>query len=278
MAMGKLPTRPLGKTGLQVPILAFGASPLGGIYQASKDEVGIEAVHEAFKLGMNFFDTSPHYGPIRSEKVLGQALKSLPRDKYILETKVGRYGEENFDFSAETVTRSLKESLQRLNVDYVDIVHVHDVEFRDLDQICKETFPALQKLKQEGLLRFIGFSCFPLKPYKYIIDKLPEGTVDVILSYAHYSLQNTTLTDIVPYLKGKGIGIVNASPLALGLLGPHGPPEWHPAPQKVKDTCKAAVDAASKRGVDITRLAIQYSLQNEDFATTLVGMHTPEEA
>lgn len=277
MPLGKLPTRPLGSTGLQVPVLGFGGSPLGGIYQASKDDVGIAAVHEAFKLGLNYFDTSPLYGALRAEKVLGQALKDLPRDKIIVATKCGRYGEDDFDFSADNVTKSVHESLKRLQIPYIDLLQCHDVEFVDLDQIVNETIPALQKLKQAGLIRHIGINCYPLKPYKHILDRIPEGAVDTILSYCHYSINNTTLTSIVPYLQSKGVGIINASPLSMGLLGPHGPADWHPAPQEVKETCRKAVAAAQKRGVDITSLAIRFALQNEDLATTLVGMCTPDE-
>ncbi|KAB1213251.1 L-galactose dehydrogenase [Morella rubra] len=188
------------------------------------------AVREAFRLGINFFDTSPYYGETLSEKVLGKALKALgaPRQDYIVSTKCGRYI-EGFDFSAERVTRSIDESLARLQLDYVDILLCHDIEFGSLDQVVNETMPALQKLKEAGKIRFIGVTGLPLEVFMYVLDRVPPGTVDVILSYCHYSINDSTLEDLLPYLKSKGVGIITASPLAMGLLTESGPPRLAPS-------------------------------------------------
>ena len=105
------------------------------LVQEIDEAEGIAAVHEAFKLGVNLFDTSPFYGTTRSERVLGKALVGLPRDQIVVATKVGRYGAEDFDFSAERVTRCFHESLERLQLSYVDIVQCHDVEFGDLGRV-----------------------------------------------------------------------------------------------------------------------------------------------
>ncbi|KAK9909287.1 hypothetical protein WJX75_000053 [Coccomyxa subellipsoidea] len=162
----QVPRRKLGNTGLEVPIIGFGASPLGGIYQEPLDEsLAIEAVHEAFKFGINLFDTSPYYGLTRSEKVLGRALKCLPRDKIILATKV----------------------------EYIDIIQTHDIEFGDLEQVITETLPALQKLKEQGLVRFIGITGLPLKIFQTVLDRVEPGVIDVVLSYCHYCLSDTSL-------------------------------------------------------------------------------------
>ncbi|KAB1211823.1 L-galactose dehydrogenase [Morella rubra] len=193
------------------------------------------AVCETFWLGINFFDTSPYYGMTLPEKVLGKALKVLgaSRQDYIVSTKCGRYI-EGFDFSAERVTRSIDKSLARLQLDYVDILQCHDIEFGSLDQDVNETIPTLRKLKEVGKIRFIGVIGLPLEVFTFVLDRVPPGTVDVILSYCHYSINDSTLEDLLPYLKSKGVGIITASPLAMGLLTGVVPPDWHPASSELK--------------------------------------------
>eukprot|EP01018_Ginkgo_biloba_P002172 Gb_13838 [translate_table: standard] len=227
--------RELGKTGLKLSCLGFGASPLGNVFGTVDEEDAIASVHEAVRLGINFFDTSPYYGGTLSEQVLGKALKTLtvPRDQYIISTKCGRY-KEGFDFSAERVTRSIDESLARLNLDYVDILQCHDIEFGSLNQVIDETIPALQKLKETGKIRYIGITGLPLKIFPYVLDRVAPGSVDVILSYCHYGINDSSLEDLLPYLKSKGVGVISASPLSMGLLTEGGPPEWHPAPSELK--------------------------------------------
>ncbi|KIY92829.1 hypothetical protein MNEG_15134 [Monoraphidium neglectum] len=179
--MAKLPKRVLGSTGLQVSVLGFGASPLGSVFEDINEAEGIASVHEAFRLGINFFDTSPFYGATKSETVLGKALKDLPRDEIVVASKVGRYGPELFDFSAERVTASVTESLARLQVPYIDLIQCHDIEFGDLDQIVNETLPALAALKARGLVRFVGITGLPLGIFPYVLDRAPPGSVDVAL-------------------------------------------------------------------------------------------------
>ncbi|CAA7037755.1 unnamed protein product [Microthlaspi erraticum] len=271
--------RPLGNTGLKVSSVGFGASPLGSHYSPVAEDDGIAAVREAFRLGINFFDTSPYYGGTLSEKVLGKALKALqvPRSDYIVATKCGRYVEEGFDFSAERVRKSIDESLENLQLDYVDILHCHDIEFVSLDQIVNETIPTLQKLKQEGKIRFIGITGLPLNIFTYVLDRVPPGTVDVILSYCHLSINDSTLLDLVPYLKSKGVGVISASPLSMGLFTKQGPPEWHPASPEIKSACKAAVAHCKSKGKKMTKLAMQYSLANKEVSSVFVGMGSVSE-
>ncbi|KAK9073981.1 hypothetical protein SSX86_006576 [Deinandra increscens subsp. villosa] len=273
-----LELRSLGNTGLKLSCVGFGASPLGSVFGPVSDEQAIATVREAFRLGINFFDTSPFYGGTLSEKVLGKALKAVgvPRNEYIVSTKCGRY-KEGFDFSAERVTKSIDESLERLQMEYVDIFQCHDIEFGSLDQIINETIPALQKLKEAGKIRFIGITGLPLGIFSYVLDRVPPGTVDVILSYCHYGIIDTTLEDLLPYLKSKGVGVISASPLSMGLLTESGPPEWHPASPELKAACQAAVAFCKKKGKDISKLAMQYSLCNKDISTILVGMRSVEQ-
>ncbi|XP_020594451.1 L-galactose dehydrogenase, partial [Phalaenopsis equestris] len=230
-----LERRNLGKTGLQLGCIGFGASPLGNVFGLVSPDDALAAVRRALALGINFFDTSPYYGATLSETVLGNCLHDLavPREDIIVSTKCGRYA-DGFDFSADRVTRSIDESLARLRLDYVDILHCHDIEFGSLDQIVNETIPALQKIRAEGKARFIGITGLPLGIFTYVLDRVPMGSVDVILSYCHYGVNDSTLADLIPYLKSKGVGVISASPLAMGLLTESGPPDWHPASPELK--------------------------------------------
>ncbi|CAG7898280.1 unnamed protein product [Brassica rapa] len=270
--------RPLGNTGLKVSAVGFGASPLGSHYTPVAQDDAIAAVREAFRHGVNFFDTSPYYGGTVSEKVLGKALKALqvPRSDYIVATKCGRY-EDGFDFSAERVRKSIDESLENLQLDYVDILHCHDIEFWSLDQIVSETIPTLQKLKEEGKIRFIGITGLPFNVFTYVLDRVPPRTIDVILSYCHYSINDSTLLDMLPYFKSKGVGVITASPLSMGLFTEQGPPEWHPASPEIKSACKFAVAHCKSKGKKITKLALQYSLANKAISSVLVGMGSVSE-
>lgn len=265
--------RKLGKTGLDVSILSFGASSLGGVFRPIDDDEGIRALRVALDLGVNLIDCSPFYGITRAETVLGKALCGVPRDTYVLATKVGRYGEAEFDFSAKRVTSSVDESLQRLGVDHIDIIQCHDIEYTSLDQIVDETIPALRQVQETGKARFVGITGFPLAIFPAIMDRID---VDTVLSYAHYSLNDTTLGGLLPYLQEKDVGIIGASPLSMGLLTNRGSPDWHPATDEIKGGCAAAAAFCREQGVDIAQLAVQYSLRNRDIHSTLVGTANPD--
>ncbi|XP_042377065.1 L-galactose dehydrogenase-like [Zingiber officinale] len=276
--MATLERRELGNTGFKLSCVGFGASPLGKVFGDVSHEDALAAVRLALQSGINFFDTSPFYGGTLSETVLGNCLSELqvPREEFIVSTKCGRY-KDGFDFSAQRVTRSIDESLARLKLDYVDILHCHDIEFGSLDQIVNETIPALQKIKESGKARFIGITGLPLGIFTYVLDRVPPGSVDVVLSYCHYGINDSTLVDLLPYLKSKGVGVITASPLAMGLLTDVGPPEWHPAPSELKSACKAAAAHCKEKGKNISKIALQYSLMNKEIATVLVGMNSSKQ-
>lgn len=270
--------RSLGKTGLNVSVLSFGASSLGGVFRNVDDQAGIRAVRTALDLGINLIDVSPYYGLTKAETVLGKALQGIPRDRFYLATKCGRYGAniEDFDFSAARVTRSVDESLSRLGVKYLDIIQVHDMEFGDASQIVNETVPALVKLKERGKASFVGLSGLPLKMFVKVIEQLPPHTIDTVLSYCHYELNDTALLGILPFLEQCGIGAINASPLGMGLLSLRGTPDWHPAPDNVKQLCRKAAEHCQSKGADIITLAMQFSVAQPRIATTLFGTANPE--
>jgi len=267
--------RTLGKTGLKVSALSFGASSLGGVFRDVQHDEAIRAVHVSLDLGINFIDVSPYYALTKAETVLGAALKGIARDRYILATKVGRYGHTiaDFDFSAKRVTASVDESLARIGVDHIDVIQCHDIEFGNLDQVVNETLPALRKLQQSGKVRFVGITGLPLRVFQYVADR---AEIDTILSYCHYELNDTALIDLVPELKQKNVGVISASPLGMGLLSNRGTPDWHPAPALVKDTCAKAAAYCRERGASIEKLAVQFAVAQPEITTTLVGSANPD--
>ena len=147
-----LPTRPLGRTGLELPVLSFGASSLGAEFRNVSVEEALASVRVALECGLSFIDTSPFYGRGMSEVLLGIALKGVPRESYILGTKLGRYDLHHFDFSAKRVAESVDVSLHRLGTDHLDIVLCHDIEFVDMRQIVEETIPMLRTLQRRGTM------------------------------------------------------------------------------------------------------------------------------
>lgn len=266
-------TRRLGQTDLHVPILSFGASSLGAEFRSvTLDEV-LASVRVALDCGLTLIDTSPFYGRGMSEVLLGVALKGVPRDSYTLCTKLGRYDLAHFDFSAKRVAESVDVSLHRLGTAHLDIVLCHDIEFVPLQQIVDETIPALRKIQQAGKVRYIGFSGYPMKIFRYILE---QTTVDCVLSYNQYTLQNTRFADeAVPYLKTKGVGAMNAGPFSARLLTNAPLPAWLKEPETVKDAARQAAAHCAGRGVDIAKLALQFSLANPGIATTVAGSANP---
>ncbi len=266
-------TRSLGKTGLKLPILSFGASSLGAEFRSVKLDEALESVRVALDCGLNFIDTSPFYGRGMSEVLLGIALQGVPRDSYTLCTKLGRYDLPHFDFSAKRVAESVDVSLHRLRTDHLDIVLCHDIEFVPMQQIVDETIPALRKQVQAGKVKFIGFSGYPMKIFKFILD---QTSVDCVLSYNQYTLQNTRFADeAVPYLKAKGVGVMNAGPFSARLLTNAPLPTWLKEPENVKSAARAAAAHCASKGVDIAQLALQFSLANPDITTTVSGSANP---
>ena len=264
----------LGKTDIYLPPYSVGTSTFGKMYgDITQENINI-IVRKSIQNGLNYFDTSPYYGKKLSEINLGKALSGIERDKFIISTKVGRYDDDIFDFSETTIMRSINESLERLQLDYVDILYAHDVEFGDIDMIINETLPALQKIKDAGLTRYIGFSCYPIKLIQTLIERT-DINIDVVLSYGHYCLINDTLVDIIPFLNQNNIGLVNASPLCMGLLTNSSPPDWHPSTSEMIDAIDYVThQLQTKYKIKIEDLALNFPLRNEYITTTLVGIRT----
>lgn len=266
-------TRRLGQTDLQLPILSFGASSLGAEFRKVTLDEALSSVRVALECGLNFIDTSPFYGRGMSEVLLGIALRGVPRESYTLCTKLGRYDLEHFDFSAKRVAESVDVSLHRLGTDHLDIVLCHDIEFVPMQQIVDETIPALRRIQQAGKVRYIGISGYPMKIFRFILE---QAKVDCVLSYNQYTLQNTRFADeIVPYLKAKGVGAMNAGPFSARLLTNAPLPAWLKEPEEVKAAARKAAALCASRGVDIAQLAVQFSIAHPDIATTVAGSANP---
>lgn len=275
--------REIGKTGMKVSALSFGASSLGGVFHNIDEGRAIDAVYTAIDCGMNFIDVSPYYGHYKAETVLGKALKNIDRSKYYLSTKVGRYGKDGkntWDYSAKRVTDSVYESMERLNIDHIDLINVHDIEFADrfysLDMIVEETLPALVELKQKGVVSHVGITDLQLPNIKYVIDHVAPGTVESVLCFCHYCLNDDAIADYLDYFEERGIGVINASPLSMGLLSQRGVPDWHPAPKPLVEVCRRAAEYCNEVGYPIEKLAMQYSVGNPRVTTTLFSSANPD--
>lgn len=267
-------TRRLGKTDLELPILSFGASSLGQEFRRVTLDEALRSVRVALDVGLNFIDTSPFYGRGMSEVLLGMALRDVPRDEYLLCTKLGRYDLQHFDFSARRVVESVDVSLHRLGTDHLDIVLCHDVEFVKMDEIVQETLPALRRMCELGKVRYIGFSGYPQKIFKWICDRFE---VDCVLSYNQHTLQNTRFVEeTVPYLEAQGVGAMNAGPFSARLLTDAPLPDWLKEPESVKVAARKASALCRERGASLAQLALQFSCAHPSIATTIAGSANPE--
>jgi aryl-alcohol dehydrogenase-like predicted oxidoreductase len=209
-----------------------------------------------------------------SEVMLGLALRDVPRDDYLLCTKLGRYDLAHFDFSARRVAESVDVSLHRLGTDHLDIMLCHDIEFVPMQQIVDETLPALRAAQQAGKVRFIGFSGYPQKIFRFICD---QTDVDCVLNYNQYTLQNTRFADeTIPYLQAKGIGVMHAGPFSARLLTDAPLPPWLKEPEEVKAAARKAVQFCQEQGSSLAKLALQFSVANPAIATTVAGSANPE--
>ena len=227
---------------------------------------------------MNLIDVSPYYGHYKAETVLGKALKEMPREGYYLSTKVGRYGQDGvntWDYSGKRAQESVYESMERLHVDHIDLINVHDIEFADLQQVVDETLPALVELKRQGVVSHVGITDLQLKNLQWVVDHVPEGTVETVLNFCHFCLNDDALTDYLDYFESKQIGVINASPFGMGLLSERGVPDWHPAPQALVEACQRAVQHCRAHHYPIDKLAIQYAVSNPRISSTLFSSANP---
>ena len=261
----------LGKTGIHVSEIGFGTSSLAGVFHPVSEKQAIEAVAEALNIGINYFDTAPLYGNNLAEIRLGKALKSIPREQYILASKVGRFHNDEFDFSASRVIDSFHNSCKRLDTDYIDIYQAHDIDFANEQQLINETLPALVELKTQGKVKHIGITGLKIETLANIANQFP---IDTLLSFCRCSLIDNRLNTLSNKLDTKSIAIINASPLVMGLLTEVGPISWHPASSLARTKAKKAVSLCKENNIPIEKIAIQTAIKQArtyGACTTLIG-------
>ncbi len=269
---------------MKISHLSFGASSLGSVFRETKEKESFEAVEAAIEGGINFIDVSPYYGHYKAETVLGKALRNIPRDRYFLSTKVGRYGKDGkntWDYSAQRVTDSVYESMERLGIDFIDLINVHDIEFQaalpgGLQKVVDETLPALFELKAKGVVGHVGITDLQLQNLKWVVEHSEKGAVESILNFCHYTLNDDALEDYLGFFEMYGVGVINASPLSMGLLSQRGVPVWHPAPKPLVKACQRAAEFCREKGYPIEKLAIQYSVSCPRIASTLFSSANPD--
>lgn len=269
---------------MKISHLSFGASSLGSVFRETKEKESFEAVEAAIEGGINFIDVSPYYGHYKAETVLGKALRNIPRDRYFLSTKVGRYGKDGkntWDYSAQRVTDSVYESMERLGIDFIDLINVHDIEFQaalpgGLQKVVDETLPALFELKAKGIVGHVGITDLQLQNLKWVVEHSEKGAVESILNFCHYTLNDDALEDYLGFFEMYGVGVINASPLSMGLLSQRGVPVWHPAPKPLVKACQRAAEFCREKGYPIEKLAIQYSVSCPRIASTLFSSANPD--
>ena len=265
--------RPLHGTGLDLSVLGFGASSIGAEFRPIDVGEALRCVNIALERGMNYIDTAAYYGRGMSEVMLGRVLPQIPRDSYILSSKLGRYAPQHFDFSAKRVAESVDISLERMQIDHIDIMFCHDIEFVDLDQVVNETIPALREQVEKGKVRFIGVSGYPMKIFT---EMLSRSDLDVVLTYNHYTLQNDMALSLIEPCREQNVGLINAAPFSARLLTNLELPVWHKATDEVREIAAKAAAHVRDRGSDIAKLALQYSVANEDFSSCVTGSANPD--
>ena len=266
----------LGKTGLTVSEVSFGSSSLAGVFHPVSEQEAISAVSQALDIGINYFDTAPLYGNTLAESRLGKALQSIPRDSYILATKTGRYHNDEFDFSAARVNSSFAESCRRLKTDYIDIFQAHDIEHTSQEQLLNETLPALETLKNQGKVRYIGITGLDLNT---LVNIANAYSIDTLLSFCRCSIVDDRLSEATQQLEDKSIGIINASPFSMGLLTLRGPIDWHPATKVMREKALEAKQYCERYHKDFEKTVFQSSIRQASeikTSTTLAGSGVAE--
>lgn len=233
-------------------------------------------VQKALAQGVHAFDTSPYYGP--AEEILGAALDTdlvhnhYPRDQYFILTKAGRIASDLFDYSAEAIRTSVQRSCKRLRTDYLDVVYCHDCEFVS----PQEVLGAIRELRrirdEEGTLNYVGISGYPVPVLCELAEMILRETgepLDIVQSYANFTLQNTRLlSEGLQRLVNAGVDVVtNASPLGMGLLRTNGPSvgamgNWHPSPDELRQACIDAGRWADSKGEKLEIVAVRFALEN----------------
>ncbi|TDD88329.1 aldo/keto reductase [Actinomadura darangshiensis] len=289
MRIGDL--RRLGRSQVEVTALSFGGAAIGGLYAPVPDDEATAALKRALSHGMRYFDTAPHYGAGRSERRLGMALGSSGA---VVSTKVGRLlrprepGEEPddegfmgepplkrvWDFSADGVRRSLTQSLERLGLDRVDVVYIHDPDFHE-DRVYAETYPALARLRDEGVVGAIGAGMNQAAMLTRFVRRLD---LDVVLCAGRLALLDRTAeAELLPACLERGTSVVVGGVYNSGVLAGGGTFDYVPAPAEIRAKAARLRDVCAAHGVPLRAAALQFPARHAAVASVLVGCRSPAE-
>ncbi|TGJ81934.1 hypothetical protein E0Z10_g6820 [Xylaria hypoxylon] len=271
-----------------IPPLVLGTATFNTQYVPDPfDLPAASIVSRALDLGITAFDTSPYYGP--SEIILGNALahpsvtSRHSRSSYFLVTKAGRIAGDEFDYSPEWIRYSVCRSLERLHTPYLDLVYTHDVEFVSPTEVLAAVRELRRLRDEEGLLRYVGISGYPVEKLCDLAEMILRETgepLDAVLSYGHFTIQNTTLgkaDDAMRRFQDTGVDVVlNASMLGMGLLTTRGADagpmaSWHPSPEGLRQACQDLVPIAVDAGEKLEVVAIRWALDNWSVAGAARG-------
>ena len=297
--MSTLGRSALGRSGVEVSALSFGAAGIGNLFTEIGDEQADEAVDAAWSGGIRYFDTAPHYGIGLSERRLGAALRDRPRAEYTLSTKVGRLLEPTeadaggddlangfavpathrrvWDFSAQGVRRSIEASLERLGLDRVDIVYLHDPDDH-AEQAFQEGYPALEKLRSEGVVGAIGAG---MNQAEMLTRFVRDTDVDVVLCAGRYTLlDHTALTELLPAAQERGTSVVIGGAFNSGLLAdprPGATYNYQAAPAELLDRALRLKEIAERHDTTLRAAALAFPAAHPAVASVLVGARSAHE-
>ncbi len=287
----------LGRSGVEVSALSFGAAGIGNLYAELGDEQVRATVEAAWAVGMRYFDTAPHYGLGLSERRLGSALRERPRSAYTVSTKVGRLLEPTdgggddlangfavpstyrrvWDFSADGVRRSLEASLERLGLDRVDVVYLHDPDDH-AEQAFHEGYPALEKLRSEGVVRAIGAG---MNQAEMLTRFVRDTDVDVVLCAGRYTLlDQRALAELLPAARERGTSVVIGGAFNSGLLAdpkPGATYNYAEAPAELLDRALRLKAVADRHGTTLRAAALAFCAAHPAVASVLVGVRSAAE-
>ncbi len=285
--------------------LGFGAAGIGNLYRAVSDDDAAAAVHAAWDGGVRYFDTAPHYGLGLSERRLGAALVDKPRTDFLVSTKVGRLlvpagplgpgqvrarDDEGFDVPADTIRfwdpseagirRSLEESLQRLGLDYVDVLYLHDPDVYDLEAGIRQALPALERMRAEGLVKAIGVGANTVSALQECVLR---ADLDLIMLASRYTmLEQPALAELLPACTARGVGVVNVGVFNSGLLARKTVPndaryDYGQAPAPVLERARTLAACCTEFGVELPTAALQFSLQHPAVRSVVVGVSSADQ-
>ncbi|WP_433464230.1 aldo/keto reductase [Spirillospora sp. CA-128828] len=287
--------RRLGHSSVPVTALSFGSAAVGGLYAPVPREQSTATVRRALELGVRYLDTAPHYGAGTAERRLGAVLADEPRASFTISTKVGRLlrprraGEapddsgfpaepavkREWDFSADGIRRSLESSLERLGLDRVDIVFLHDPDDHE-DQVYAAAFPALANLRDQGVVGAIGAGMNQSPMLARFVRRLD---LDVVLCAGRYTLlEQPALDDLLPACAEHGTSVVVGGVYNSGLLAGGTTYDYRSAPPELMERTARLRQACHAHGVPLRAAALRFPFGHPSVASVLTGCRTPDEA